>query len=190
VLLIAKPSISQLTYQELKVEYDSAWTFKNLQLIPIKFKPKSESGIGGVTETPKGENRPISFSEAIAKKKVKVQEMQYEFGADVNWLQVTNNSRQPVLVQSGEMIGGGKQDRMIGETKMISPGTTDYINVYCIEKRRWDKKPKDFKHRGVATSELRKVMDKSSRQADVWKEIDRDNLLQLKRKQKHFLSLS
>ena len=162
-------SNAQLTYKELRVLYDSAWTFKNLQLIPIKFKPKSE----GTATNPASDQRPMGFAEALQKHKIKLQEMPYENGADVNLLQVTNHSKQDVLVQGGEVVEGGKQDRMMGETKVISPGTTDYIQVYCVEKRRWSDKPKDFKHAGVANREVQKAMNVNKRQSEVWKEIDR-----------------
>jgi hypothetical protein len=71
------------------------------------------------------------------------------------------------------MLGGGKQDRMIAETKLLPPGKKGYLNVYCIEKGRWDKKPKSFGHSGSANTELRKVMDTRKRQNEVWKEINR-----------------
>ncbi len=161
---------AQLTYQELQVMYDSAWTFRNLQMVPIKFKPKSDNGLGSPAPT----SRPISFSEALQKHKIKLQEMQYENGADVNLLQVTNNSKQSVVVQGGDVLEGGKQDRMVGETKYIAPGTTDYIQVYCVEKRRWSPKAKEFKHRGVANREVQKAMNLSKRQSEVWKEIDKE----------------
>lgn len=161
---------AQLTYNELWVDYDSVWSFKNMQMVPIRYKPKAK----GVPNVPSAMPRPMTLAEAINKKKVKVQEMQYEQGADVNWLQVTNQSNQSVLIQSGEIVEGGKQDRMVGETKFIPPGITDYINVYCVEKRRWEDKPKPFHHRGVANSKVRKAMDVSSRQSEVWKEIDKE----------------
>lgn len=160
---------AQLTYNELRVVYDSAWTFKNLQIIPVKFKPHGEGGVPLSQFSP----RPISFSEALHKHKIKVQEMQYENGADVNLLQVTNHSKQDVVVQGGEILEGGKQDRMMGETKYIAPGATDYIQVYCVEKRRWTPKPKEFTHRGIANREVQRAMNVSKRQSDVWKEIDR-----------------
>lgn len=164
-----KNSVAQLTYNELRVEYDSAWEYKNLQLIPIKFKDQNTDNL--FTNTFK--SPPISFVKAMAEHKIKVQEMQYEMGADVNWLQVTNHSKQFIIIQSGEIVEGGKQDRMIGETKFIAPGTTDYVNVFCVEKRRWDEKPRSFTYQGVANSDVRKAMDASGMQADVWKEIDR-----------------
>ena len=161
---------AQLTYSELEVMYDSAWTFKNLQMVPIKFKPKYEGIL--IQNEPQG--RPISFAEALLKHKIKLTEMQYENGADVNLLQITNHSKQSVVVQGGDVLEGGKQDRMVGETKYIAPGTTDYIQVYCVEKRRWSPKAKEFKHRGVANREVQKAMNLNKRQSAVWKEIDKE----------------
>lgn len=169
--LICLSSTAQLTYKELRVDFDSAWTYKNLQLIPIKFKPKAEAapGFGMVSRSV----TPITLAEAMSKHKIKVQEMQYEQGADVNWLQVTNHSKQDVMIQPGEIVDGGKQDRMIGETKFIAAGKTDYVHVYCIEKRRWSEKPKEFRHRGVVNSDVKKAMQTTTRQSEVWREIDK-----------------
>lgn len=169
VFILSNQCCAQLTYKELKVEYDSAWTFKNLQLIPVRFKG---GGVASLTGS-EGNRRPLSISEALQKHNVKLQEMQYEKGADVNWLQLTNNSKQDVIVHSGEILSGGKQDRMVGETKIFRAGTTDYLNVYCVEKRRWSEKPKKFKPAGVANSDLQKKMNIKGRQSEVWKEIDR-----------------
>jgi len=157
----------QLTYRTLQVQYDSAWTFRNLQLIPVRYK-----GGDGAAAALLGE-RPLLFAEALLKRKIKLQEMPYKNGADLNWLTVTNHSKQHVVVQSGELVSGGKQDRMMGETKILAPGSTNYLQVYCIEKRRWDKKAKKFLPAGVADSELKKTMNIAKRQPEIWKEIDR-----------------
>jgi hypothetical protein len=167
-LFFQQTANAQLTYNELRVEYDSSWTYRNLQLIPVRFKEKKENLGIPVVPAP----RTLSFLDALQKHKINVQEIQYKYGADANWLQITNESKQDVIIQSGEMVAGGKQDRMIAETKLIAPGKTEYVNVFCIEKRRWDDKPKKFRHGGVANSKVRKVMDVGRRQSEVWKEID------------------
>jgi hypothetical protein len=168
ILFLHQQLYAQFSYKELQVDYESIWTYKNLQLIPVKFKQRGEGAPNGLPAA-KG---PLSFSEALLKHKINVEEIQYKNGADANWLQVTNKSNQNIIIQSGEIVEGGKQDRMIAETKFIAPGKTDYLNVFCIEKRRWDKNPKSFKHRGVGNSKVRKAMDVSKRQSQVWKEID------------------
>ncbi len=109
----------------------------------------------------------------MATGKAKVKEVIYENGADINWLQVSNSYKQTIVINSGDLLTGGKQDRMMGETKMSAPGTSDYLKVYCVERGRWDGKVKPFDHRGSANINIKKVMDLSGRQHDVWKEIER-----------------
>jgi hypothetical protein len=169
IILWQVNATAQLTYETLRVVYDSTWTYKNLQLIPVRFKqPNTPAPL-----TSK-DSETISFSEALRKGMVKVKEIQFQKGSDVNLLEVTNKSKHQIMVNSGEMLSGGKQDRMIGETKMIAPGKgKQYLKVFCIEKGRWDNKSKPFKYRGRANSELRKTMDVTGRQSAIWKEIDK-----------------
>ncbi|WP_207496253.1 ARPP-1 family domain-containing protein [Aridibaculum aurantiacum] len=156
--------VSELTYNQLEIQYDSAWTYKNLQLIPVRYKdPK----IG------KEDNHVISLAEAMATKKIKVREVQSKDGADIYTLEMKNDSKENVMVQGGDMLSGGKQDRIFTETKVIKAGTTDYVSVYCVEKGRWDDKPKPFAFRGSANAELRRTVDVNKRQNDVWREIER-----------------
>ena len=158
---------SQMIYPSLYTDYDSAWTFSNLQLIPIRL---STDG------TPRDflPEDVIEFSHALQTGKISIKEMHYMNGSDVNLLVVKNHTKKAILVNSGEIIAGGKQDRVIGETKLIPPGSEDtYLNVFCVEKGRWTKKEKSFKYAGNADMDLRKRIDVSARQAEVWKEVDR-----------------
>ena len=159
---------SQLIYPAVYTDYDSAWTFNNLQLIPIRL---STDGIP-LDYLPEG---VIEFSKALQSGKISIKEIHYMNGSDVNLLEVTNHTKKAILVNSGEIIAGGKQDRVIAETKLIPPGgsETTYLNVFCVEKGRWTKKEKSFKYAGNADMDLRKKIDVSARQAEVWKEVDR-----------------
>lgn len=176
VLLLACQGIAQLTSSTLQVQYDSAWTYKNLQLIPVRFKPESSSTHAAALAFKNGH----TLAEALSRGKAKIKEVIYENGADVNWLSIENDTRQPIFVNSGDLLAGGKQDRMIAETKIIEPGKSDYVKVYCIEKGRWDDKIKSFNHSGSGDIEIKKVMDVTNRQADVWKEIERQFAVQNK----------
>lgn len=157
--------VTQLTYSELEVQYRDAWTFQNLQIIPVRFKDPNKA----IRQS----NTVISLAEAMARKKVKVREMQGKDGSDIYTLEVKSDAKEHVLVQSGDMLSGGKQDRIFTETKLIEPGTTDFVDVFCIEKGRWDDKPKPFAYRGAANSDLRKTVDVTKRQTDVWREIEK-----------------
>ncbi|TDH19781.1 hypothetical protein EXU57_22235 [Segetibacter sp. 3557_3] len=161
---------AQLTYETVWVQYDSAWTYKDLQLIPLRFK--SPDGLKATVPVLNG--KLISLPEAIQKGKVRIREVQDSRGASVNTLEIFNHSKDNILLNSGDLLAGGKQDRMIGETRILSPGkAASYVDVFCVEKGRWDDKQTAFKHKGTADISLKKVMDKTGRQSHVWKEIER-----------------
>lgn len=166
-VIIAFAGNAQLTYANVQVEYDSAWICNNLQLIPIKFKDKAAKDNAMPTNF-------LSLSQAMQLKKVQVKENYFEGNADVRTLTIKNNSSQNILVMDGELLQGGKQDRMITETKMIAPGKeAAYLNVFCVEKGRWSKSPKVFSHAGFAGNNIRKVADSSGIQQNVWTEIEK-----------------
>ena len=164
---------AQLTYNELSVQYDSAWTFKKLQLIPIRFK-----GLGGDSGNANHtmfDGNIMSFSEAMRKHKITVKEMTADGGPDVSTLLVKNRSKENIILLSGEMIQGGKQDRAFGETTIIPKGRhKNYVPVFCVEKGRWDDRAKTFKHAGTADAGVRKQIDVTRRQSKVWKQIDNE----------------
>jgi len=59
-------------------------------------------------------------------------------GARVNTLVLVNNSKRPLLLLAGEIVTGGKQDRVIGKDSLI-PAESDPIDlgVFCVEPGRW-----------------------------------------------------
>ena len=59
-------------------------------------------------------------------------------GAEVNRLVLVNNSRRPLLLLAGEIVAGGKQDRVIGKDRIV-PAESDPVDlsVFCVEPGRW-----------------------------------------------------
>ena len=59
-------------------------------------------------------------------------------GAQVNRLVLVNNSKRPLLLLAGEIVSGGKQDRVIGKDRIV-PSESDPIDlgVFCVEPGRW-----------------------------------------------------
>lgn len=168
LVLMAELAVAQLTYQQVWVDYDSAWTYQNLQIIPIRFKGQGNVGFYRQMLP----NQFITLAEGMKTGKVKVKEFVAKGDADVHILSVENNSNKTILINSGELLEGGKQDRVIGETKLIPPGKEEqYVTVYCIEERRWSRKPKTFSHSGNMDMDLRKTLDLSQKQAEIWKAI-------------------
>jgi hypothetical protein len=150
------------------VQYDSAWTYQHLQLIPIKFK--SDADLKWKADLPKD---VISLEEAMRTGKAIIKEMNFNKDADVGVLLIKNNSKKNILINSGELITGGKQDRVSAESVIIPPGKREaYISVFCVEKGRWSKNAQPFHYNGTVDMQLRKKIDVNKRQADIWHEID------------------
>ncbi|MGA9800986.1 MAG: DUF6569 family protein [Terriglobales bacterium] len=59
-------------------------------------------------------------------------------GPQVNQLVLVNNSKRPLILLAGEIVTGGKQDRVIGKDRII-PAESDPIDlgVFCVEPGRW-----------------------------------------------------
>lgn len=59
-------------------------------------------------------------------------------GAEVNRLVLVNNSKRPLLLLAGEIVTGGKQDRVIGKDRIVPPESDPVdLSVFCVEPGRW-----------------------------------------------------
>lgn len=57
---------------------------------------------------------------------------------EVNRLVLVNNSKRPLLLLAGEIVTGGKQDRVISKDRIV-PAESDPVDlsVFCVEPGRW-----------------------------------------------------
>ena len=59
-------------------------------------------------------------------------------GASVNQLVLINRSKRPLLLLAGELVSGGKQDRIIGKDRLVPVGSKPLpLDVFCVEHGRW-----------------------------------------------------
>ena len=59
-------------------------------------------------------------------------------GAQVNRLVLVNNSDKPLLLLAGEIVTGGKQDRVVGKDRIVAPNSDPVdLSVFCVEPGRW-----------------------------------------------------
>ncbi len=56
---------------------------------------------------------------------------QYNSGASVNQLVLINRGKRPVLLLAGELVSGGKQDRIIAKDRIVAPGA-DPLPLGCF----------------------------------------------------------
>lgn len=59
-------------------------------------------------------------------------------GDQVNNLVLINNSSKPLILLAGEIVTGGKQDRVIAKDRIVPPQSDPIdLSVFCIEPGRW-----------------------------------------------------
>jgi hypothetical protein len=66
-------------------------------------------------------------------------------GDQVNTLVLVNNSKRPLLLLAGEIVTGGKQDRVIAKDRIVPAGEDPIdLSVFCIEHGRWTESSEKF----------------------------------------------
>lgn len=179
-VLAALPGIawSQYTYDKLQVNFlttdteAKAYTYGNLRLYPIRAKDEFK-------KTFRDLGKYIPLQEALEKKKVKISEK--GDGGSVNTLTIENLSADTIIVITGEVIKGGKQDRIINKDMVLAPksGKKD-LPVFCVESGRWSYRnttpARDFSaHEKIGAMGLRKVVEKEQQQDRVWTKVEEIN---------------
>jgi hypothetical protein len=154
---------AQLTYKNLYVDYDSAWQYKNLKVIPIRWKGSDNPG-DVLT------NRTITLNQALQQGLARISERGTASTENVHWLIVENLSDKNIFIPGGDIIAGGRQDRMITrDTIMLAKESRMQVPVMCVEEGRWSDKEKKFAYQKQANTHLRKVLDRSKNQVLIWK---------------------
>jgi len=97
-------------------------------------------------------------------------------GAQVNTLVLVNNSKRPLILLAGEIVTGGKQDRVIGKDRLI-PAESDPVDlsVFCVEPGRWTATSEKFNGLmgAMAQPAVRSKAMADKDQSKVWEEVGR-----------------
>lgn len=115
----------------------------------------------------------LTLEEALIQKKVIVRETR-----SVNQLTIENISREEIYVQSGDIVKGGAQDRML-VVDLILPPRSGAISIaaYCVESGRWSKRGNEestvfsSSANTVASREVKLAAKLKSSQSEVWREV-------------------
>ena len=115
----------------------------------------------------------LTLQQALAQKKVRVYETK-----DVNELAIRNFSNQDVYVQSGDIVRGGDQDRMISIDFIVPPHSGRMpIAAFCVESGRWNQRGNEqsawfsSSDNAAATRELKLAAKSAGSQEAVWANV-------------------
>lgn len=92
--------------------------------------------------------------------------------ARVGELHVQNNSRHMVFLMAGEIVAGGRQNRVIREDVLLPPRSGFIeVPVYCVEQERWEGKIQTFSSPSSMTHQgLRMSAVAGESQDSIWRE--------------------
>lgn len=116
----------------------------------------------------------LTLSEAMQKKNVKVHET-----SNVNQLSIENLSQsQHIYIQAGDIVKGGKQDRVFSTDMVLEPGSGK-VNIasFCVEQGRWNKRGKESARefnsstKKLSSKALRLAARLKKNQSEVWAEV-------------------
>lgn len=139
---------------------------------PVSFKNLSIFLIHGKDENAKG--NILTLQEAMERNLFVVYET-----SDVNELEVENLSKEfDVFIQSGDIVKGGKQDRILA-VSIIIPARSGRVSIesFCVESGRWTKRGNEdsskFKSSNdrIVTKELKLAANSARSQQEVWDKV-------------------
>jgi hypothetical protein len=95
---------------------------------------------------------------------------QYNTGASVNQLVLINRSKRPLLLLAGELVSGGKQDRIIGKDRIVPVGAEPLpLDVFCVEHGRWTGSSSQFvASKTIVHPSVREQAAVKQSQNEVW----------------------
>jgi hypothetical protein len=112
----------------------------------------SEQGSAGLARTRDGRPAP-----------------QYSSGASVNQLVLINRGKRPLLLLAGELVSGGKQDRIIAKDRIVAPGAEPLpLDVFCVEHGRWSSGSEFAASKTIVHPSVREQAAVKQSQIDVW----------------------
>ena len=138
------------------------YTYKNLSIFLIHGKDESKKG------------NIMTLQEAMERNLFRVYET-----SEVNELEVENLSKEfDVFIQSGDIVKGGKQDRILA-VSIIIPARSGRVKIeaFCVESGRWTKRgnedSKQFTSSNdrIVTKELKIAANASRSQSEVWSKV-------------------
>src|SRR5262245_38539757 len=116
---------------------------------------------------------PLTLQEAMERKMVVVHET-----GDVNNLAVENLSDEEVYVQSGDIVKGGRQDRVLALDLIVPPKSGQIqIASFCVEQGRWSGRGQEeagqfaSSRTALISKDLKIAAKHSASQGEVWDKV-------------------
>ena len=114
---------------------------------------------------------PLTLDEALARRTLVVME---KGEGQVPTLLVENRGAEHVFIMAGEILVGGKQNRILRTDVLLPPYSGPIeLPAYCVEAGRWIKNAEGFKSDGnLASPRVRYEAQKAADQGAIWHGVE------------------
>jgi hypothetical protein len=93
-------------------------------------------------------------------------------GPSVNQLVLVNRGKRPLILLAGELVSGGKQDRVIAKDRIVPPGAEPLpLDVFCVEHGRWSAGSKFTSASTIVHPSVREQAALAQKQTSVWDSV-------------------
>ena len=132
---------------------------------PLAVYPVVRKGPASVTDF-------LTLDEALEQRLITIREKD---GGSVPLVVINNIGRLPIYLSAGEVVLGGKQDRMVAYDVLIEGGRTMDVEVRCVEKGRWQGDKDEFSSAKAMGGRSTRVAAQFRGQEEVWHEVAEQN---------------
>ena len=148
-------------------------TYENLTVFPIlATKTADTSGFATLDEALGSGDAVVSESgsEAIRRSRDgRPYAIPVQSGATVNQLVLINRGSKPLILLAGELVSGGKQDRIISKDRIVPPGAEPLpLDVFCVEQGRWSSGAQFSAAKLMVHPSVREKAVADQQQSKVW----------------------
>src|ERR1700738_5354866 len=97
---------------------------------------------------------------------------QYDSGASVTQLVLINRSKRPLLLLAGELVSGGKQDRIIAKDRIVAAGAEPLpLDVSCVDHARGSSGSQFSAAKTIVHPSVREQAALEQDQQEVWSAV-------------------
>jgi hypothetical protein len=128
-----------------KTQIDAGWrlaqpvTYENLTVFPVVSAEEADTSGFATLDEALASGAAIVTERGSYMRRTRDGVIQPQSsGAQVNQLVLVNRGKRPLLLLAGEVVSGGKQDRIIGKDRIVPIGAEPLpLDVFCVEHGRW-----------------------------------------------------
>ncbi len=139
-------------------------TERNCTIIPVMLASNNDS---------LAKEDYISLTEAKNQGLVEITEL--PGGEEVSRLMVRNLSKKPLLLLAGELLLGGKQDRVVAKDTIVPPLEAMEVPVFCVEHGRWEGESRKFDYSSSMAPQSVREKAVNGTQQEVWDQVEAYN---------------